>query len=302
MARTYGTLEVTFWDDPDARRLSHDAQRLYFYLRTSRHSNVANAYVLPLPYIEHDTGLSQEKIARALRELAAKPFALRDHETGVVFLPGIQGTTGNKIANSNVAKYVASQLLSLPDSKLKGTAIAELVGLKQFDKTVTAILGQWRFDGEQPSLPLAFHGVPEERHPAPAPMPPEPREKPRGTRLQPDWTLPEDYRSWAESKGVSAERIDREAAKFFTYFTGDNCKAPVKKNWLQAWQGWIDRALESAPSNGSGRVNGGNGEYHPPPSNAIDWEHRLSLWRKGKIWLPTWDEQPDDPGYRGPKP
>jgi hypothetical protein len=303
MARNYGTLEITFWHDPDARRLSHDAQRLYFYLRSSPHSSAAHAYVLPLSYIEHDTGLSVERITKAFRELALKPFALRDAETNVVFLPGIQGTTGNKLPNSNVAKYVSGQLLALPDCQLKGHAIAELLALKQFDKTVESIVGSWRLEPGQPNLPLTLpHNEPQLGLGTPdQPAKPEAspkRGKPEASRLPPDWVAPAEYRDYASQKGVSNERIDQIQVRFVRYWTGADAKDPAKKDWFRTWQNWIDKETERAGTNGGGNGNGNGAARAAEPQGQIDWAHREKMYQEKGIWLSGWDEKPDEPGYK----
>lgn len=301
MARSYGTIELTFWNHTETRRISHDALVLLFYLRSAPVSNATNAYVIPMQYILHDTRMDQERVTKAFRDLALKPHALYDSAASVVMLPGMFLEKSNKIANPNVAKYVAELLLALPDCKLKERAIEELKTTCNFTETVAKAIGSWTLEPGQPNLPFSSPGQGNLLPPAPPPPdPPVAAKKPRseGTRLTEDWQPPVEFRDWALKAGLSEARIDVETVKFVRYFTGPDCKAPVKKSWYQAWQNWI----ESVPK-GNGSNGNGNGSHAKPASSGSGdppWQLRVKEFNKSGMWLASWGPEPGKPGCKAP--
>lgn len=75
------------------------------------------------------------------------------------------------------------------------------------------------------------------------------RKPPRGSRLPPDWTLPEEWKieaeSIARSDGLSINAV-RESLKFRDYWVGKSGKDAAKADWLATWRGWVRRSLEYA--------------------------------------------------------
>lgn len=299
MARNYGTIEVTWWDDPHTRRLSYDAVVLYIYLRTTRHCSGSMAFNMPMSYIVEDTRLPHDRAVKAMHELALKPFALWDSSTKVVFLPGVIGTLGNKLPNQNVAAYMSKQLLALPDCELKARAIAEIISSGQFTKTVQGILGSWKFDASQQSLVLSIGDqgslLPAEAPPSSVPK----RPKAEATRLPSDWRAPAEYRDYADKIGISNERIDAMEIKFVRYWTGPDAKVPAKKDWFRTWCNWVDNEAERAGSNGGARAVSPQGHV---VQSGPDWASREKMFYEKGIWLGSWDEQPDHPDYKHGKP
>lgn len=73
-------------------------------------------------------------------------------------------------------------------------------------------------------------------------------QKPRASRLSPDWFLPKEWGEWAVSEGCSVDLIRSEADKFRDYWTAKAGASAAKLDWLATWRNWIRAAIERAPS------------------------------------------------------
>lgn len=61
---------------------------------------------------------------------------------------------------------------------------------------------------------------------------------PSGSRLPPDWQLPDDWRQWAEAERPGI-LIRDEAAKFADYWHGVAGAKGRKADWAGTWRNWI---------------------------------------------------------------
>ena len=59
----------------------------------------------------------------------------------------------------------------------------------------------------------------------------------RGSRLPPDWTLPDDLREWAELQGWPPPVIEAEAEKMRDW--SQNARTGAKIDWFAAWRNWM---------------------------------------------------------------
>jgi hypothetical protein len=66
----------------------------------------------------------------------------------------------------------------------------------------------------------------------------------RGTRLSPDWDLPDDWGEWAEQQGMTRESIIRECDKFKDFWISKSGSNATKADWEATWRNWIRRHLE----------------------------------------------------------
>lgn len=74
--------------------------------------------------------------------------------------------------------------------------------------------------------------------PAPAPTP---RKRGNRIRLAADWDLPADWRQETREKfGATDYQIDRQIDRFRRYWTGADCRNPLKADWKQTWLNWIE--------------------------------------------------------------
>lgn len=106
----------------DFARLSPDAQRLEWYLRTNPHRASEGLYRLPFGYIEEDIGMDRGTATQAMKELiTARPF-LYDFQVGVVL--DVYALRDNPLKNG--VDKVTGEIR--PDNRLKG-AISKLKAL-----------------------------------------------------------------------------------------------------------------------------------------------------------------------------
>lgn len=72
---------------------------------------------------------------------------------------------------------------------------------------------------------------------------------PSGSRLPADWSLPDDWRSWAELERPDVD-ARREAAGFADYWHGIPGAKGRKADWQATWRNWIRRAdgMRSRPA------------------------------------------------------
>lgn len=76
----------------------------------------------------------------------------------------------------------------------------------------------------------------------------------RGSRLPPDWSLPDDWRAWAESEGLTRAAIDRQAEQFADYWHGAAGAKGRKADWFATWRNWIRRDLPEPAKRSRGLV------------------------------------------------
>lgn len=73
---------------------------------------------------------------------------------------------------------------------------------------------------------------------------------PIGSRLPADWSLPDDWRAWAEAERPDVD-VAREAASFADYWHGLAGAKARKADWLGTWRNWIRRSNgKPQPRNG----------------------------------------------------
>lgn len=87
--RAHAAVRPEFWTRGSGKRLRGNpaAQVLACYLMTSPHTNMVGIFHLAIPIMVHETGLSTEQVAGALRVLAEEDFAHYDDEEELVYLP-----------------------------------------------------------------------------------------------------------------------------------------------------------------------------------------------------------------------
>lgn len=86
--------------------------------------------------------------------------------------------------------------------------------------------------------------------------------KKRGARLSEDWTLPDDWRTYAVGKGLQDRQIALEAEKFKNHWISQPGQRGVKVDWLATWRNWIINSgnLGKSPLTQSGRNRGPSGD------------------------------------------
>lgn len=74
--------------------------------------------------------------------------------------------------------------------------------------------------------------------PAAPPIPTPVKADPKGSRLPADWTLPADWRAWAEATRPELD-VPWQGEKFRDHFHGKSGKEARKSDWLATWRNWI---------------------------------------------------------------
>lgn len=72
----------------------------------------------------------------------------------------------------------------------------------------------------------------------------EKKAKSKGERLAGDWKANGKFSEWAKSKGYDGIQIQGQEERFLRYWTGPDCKNPLKRDWYRAWQNWLDADIE----------------------------------------------------------
>lgn len=68
----------------------------------------------------------------------------------------------------------------------------------------------------------------------------------RGSRLPTNWTLPPEWRVWAQQERPDLN-IDREAASFADYWHAKAGKDGCKADWQATWRNWVRNARVGQP-------------------------------------------------------
>ena len=114
----------------------------------------------------------------------------------------------------------------------------------------------------------------------------ERRERPptraKGTRLDPNWALPQDWREWARANGNGLD-LDLEADKFRDYWTAKSGNQATKVNWQATWRNWIRTALERHGQKPNGTIGLTYGKLKAMSSSELlGWATQLSVPTRGK--------------------
>lgn len=81
--------------------------------------------------------------------------------------------------------------------------------------------------------------------PVVVPQAARPKIRSRGSRLDPDWHLPHEWREWARTiyPGASTDQIDDQAAQFRDYWIAKPGAQAFKLDWEATWRNWCRRGL-----------------------------------------------------------
>jgi uncharacterized protein YdaU (DUF1376 family) len=97
----------------------------------------------------------------------------------------------------------------------------------------------------------------------------EGRERARGTRLPPDWELPQDWGDWAKQERPDLMPLTT-ADRFRDYWHGKPGKDGVKLDWQATWRNWV-RGERAAP----GQANGSHFPGRPDPHSTVAENARI---------------------------
>jgi len=112
----YIKVVTKIWTDEKVRKLSDQGQKLFIYILTSPHSNMAGYYRLPKPYIHYDLKWSAEQLVKPFSKLLDISLIKYCEESSVVLIPKF--FKYNPIQNKNQAKGAAKKTSELPKNCL----------------------------------------------------------------------------------------------------------------------------------------------------------------------------------------
>jgi hypothetical protein len=120
--RDYAKASPQFWIGNTGKKLRGDpeAQVLAFYLISSPHANMLGLYYLPMAYLCHETGLTQEGACKALLRVRELGFCEYDEENEMIWvIEAARFQIADRLSpNDKQAIGVANELGKLPRTKL----------------------------------------------------------------------------------------------------------------------------------------------------------------------------------------
>jgi hypothetical protein len=236
--RPYATVSPLFWTGTTGKKLRKDAdaQRVAFYLMTSPHSHQSGMYYLPLMYLCHEVGITQEGACKALLSLSDDDFCRYDEASEWVWV-------------CEMAAWQIGSELSEGDKRCKGLQhyLTTLPTLPFLDEFVA------RYRADYHLKVRALEGAPSEQSgtrteqeqigpdgaDAPPPAKTSESKKRPSRRCPSDFEVTEDLRVWAstECPGVN---IDQQTKAFRDYEFRNS-----HTDWKATWRTWMRKAHES---------------------------------------------------------
>lgn len=131
----------------------------------------------------------------------------------------------HKRCDCEIQKYADKAEKAKENGKLGGRPKKTEVVISGFsEKTETKANQEPRTKNQEPSIDRAT-----------------PRK--RGSRLQEDWQLPADWKTWALSTQTTwdDEHVQKVALSFRNYWIAKSGKDATKLDWLATWQNWVMR-------------------------------------------------------------
>lgn len=232
--RDYGKVSPKFWTGASGKALrGHmEAQIVALYLMTSPHANMIGVYTLPVLYIAHETGLTIEGALKGLAECIEGGFCTYDEASETVFVVEMAAhQVGEELKhNDNRVGSIAKQYLAITESRIRAAFHARYATAFHLPPNTENARG-----GEAPSKPLQSQKQDQEQEQK------QERASPSGSRLPADWSLPDDWRQWAQAERPDVD-VQREASCFADYWHGIAGAKGRKADWEATWRNWIRRA------------------------------------------------------------
>lgn len=235
--RPYATVSPLFWTGSTGKKLRKDpdAQRVALYLMTCPHSHQSGMYYLPLMYVCHEIGISEEGASKALASLSAESFCKYDPSSEWVWV-------------CEMAAWQIGTELSETDKRCKGmqqylTTLPRLPFLDQFVARYGADFHLKVRASEGASSYQSDQEQEQEQIGAEAPVPAKPSSeetKKRPSRRCPStFEVSEDLKAWAstECPGVNVE----QQTKAFRDYEFRNSHT----DWPATWRTWMRKAHEN---------------------------------------------------------
>jgi hypothetical protein len=292
MAREFAQIRLDLWADPDVRKLTESAQRLYLLLLTSpklTYAGVADWRPGKIAALAADS--TADSIRAAAAELEAAWFVVVDEDTEEIMIRSFLRHDG-LLKQPRVAVSMATAYAATASAKLRGVMIHELHRLAKEHPEwpawgrpqVEVIMRHEAIDPkglggvltEHLGVPLGVtlgvdfpqiepnvSGLPT---PAPSPSPtPAPSSKEdigarknRATQIPTNFEVTADMAKWARET-FPAVNVAFETNAFRDFHVA---KGSTFKDWVAAWRTWIRNA---------DKFSGGGGRASVPPKPSL-WD------------------------------
>lgn len=271
MAREFAQIRLDLWADPDVRKLTERAQRLYLFLLTNStltYAGVADWRPAKIAGFAADSTAASIRDAGA--ELAAKHFVVIDEDTEEILVRSFLRHDG-LLKQPRVAVSMTTAYASTASGLLRGVMIHELHRLAaeypewaawgrpqvQVIMRHEAINPKAFGVGDQEALgvdlPIDLPQIEPNAKglPTPAPTPAtapapsssedkKPRPQKRGTRFPEDFQITEAMTEWA--KGISPGiNIQAETESFRDFHES---KGSTFQSWEAAWRTWVRNSVK----------------------------------------------------------
>lgn len=216
--RDYGTVSPQFWVRGTGKELRGDteAQVVALYLMTSPHANMIGVYHLPVMYLAHETGLTQEGALKALQRLAGHDFCTYDDEWVCVHNFAANQIGEELKPEDKRVKGVINELSKVPAGKCRQTFVDRYQGPYHLPASPS----------EAPSEPLRSQNRTDQKQkqsPSAA--------KSRQTSMPEGFEISERVWTWATEKRYREAEVRANFDSFVSYVKR---KGPKYVDWDEA--------------------------------------------------------------------
>jgi hypothetical protein len=115
----YRTIDPECWIDKKVRQLEAEVKLLWVYLITNSHTHLSGLYYLPIPFIIHETGLTDKSVRRGLKALNEALMIYYDDENELIWIVNmLKRQKGVTAKNRNAWVSIVNQLTMFSHSEL----------------------------------------------------------------------------------------------------------------------------------------------------------------------------------------
>jgi len=206
----YRQVQCSFWTDKFILKLTPEEKYFYLYLLTNPKTSQCGAYEIAMSVMVFETGYNHETVSKLLSKFREYSKVIYDPETEEVYL--VNWLSHNWIDSEKVIPRVLKDANKIKSNTLR-IALDDV--LKPYGYGIDTVAVERKNRKE---------------------------EKERKNRsLPPDFTIPDDLKTWATSKGLTEKEIENETDKFKDHHKS---KGNTFKDWDAAWKNWIRKAIE----------------------------------------------------------
>ena len=252
MARHYGTIATAIWDDPEFRKLSGNAQRIYMMLITQAAITSVGSIAITLRrWAQYASDTPSDSLSNGLTELADRLFLVIDWEYEELLVRSFVRWDGGH-TNPKRLPAIRSAAKTLGSPLLSGVLAFELTRLGVAHE-ITAEPIDWLSDSlsdshaDTPRSVVTTNVTTSTTHnPHSTIREPQPSDVPsatpikahRGTRIADDFAITPAMRTWAHEH-VPGMDIDFTTKKFVLHFQAQSGQRGTMINWEAAWKKWM---------------------------------------------------------------